>query len=172
MTYLMKLSLLIAELVLAFTLGPVAAYSQQVQTYPSPDGAMLARITPASRKCLESRAEIRKKSGLSLFRKSYRSVDCQHGMNILRGAWTPDSMFFVFNTQMSGGHQPWHWPVYFYSRSDNKIHSLDDLAGSIIVPEFRLKAAHLVETRVLDQGNDAGRPVTVDLKRNRQRKHH
>jgi len=168
---LMNISLLITVLALAFIPNPILAYSQTVLTFPSPDGAMLARISPVSRKCLESRIEIRKRRGPAFFRKSYGSADCEHGMGIDHGKWTPDSMFFVFNTSFSGGHQPWHRPIYFYSRKDNKIHSLDSLVGPIVAPEFELTAPHFVATRVLEQGNSAGRRVMFDLDRSRQRSH-
>jgi len=110
---------LIVRLNTDFIPNPILAYSQTVLTFPSPDGVMLARISPVSRKCLESRIEIRKRRGPAFFRKSYGSADCEHGMGIDHGKWTPDSMFFVFNTSLSGGHQPWHRPIYFYSRKDN-----------------------------------------------------
>ena len=168
---LMNISLLINVLALAFIPNPILVYSQTVLTFPSPDGAMLARISPVSRRCLESRIEIRKRSGPAFLRKSYGSADCEHGMGIDQGKWTPDSMFFVFNTSLSGGHQPWHWPIYFYSRKDNKIHSLDSLVGPIVAPEFELTAPHSVATRVLEQGNSAGRQVMFDLNRSRQRRH-
>ena len=98
-------------------------------------------------------------------------ADCEHGMGIDHGKWTPDSMFFVFNTSLSSGHQPWHWPIYFYSRKDNKIHSLDSLVGPIVAPEFELTAPHFVGARMLEQGNGAGRRVMFDLDRSRQRSH-
>jgi hypothetical protein len=168
---LMNISLLITVLALAFIPNPILAYSQTGLIIPSPDEAMLASISPVSRKCLESRIEIRKRRGPAFFRKSYGSVDCEHGMGIDHGKWTPDSMFFVFNTSFSGGHQPWHRPIYFYSRTDNKIHSLDSLVGPIVAPEFELTAPHFVATRVLEQGNSAGRRVMFDLDRSRQRRH-
>lgn len=167
----MNISLLITVLALAFIPNPILAYSQTVLTFPSPDGAMLARVTTVSRKCLESRVEIRRRGGPSILRICYGSPDCEHGMSIVGGAWTPDSMFFVFNAGMSGGHQPWHRPIYFYSRKDNKIHSLDSLVGPIVAPEFELTAPHFVATRVLEQGNSAGRRVMFDLNRSRQRRH-
>ena len=155
---------IIIGLILGFILGLVIADPQRPdQAHPSPDGVMVARLTSVSQQCLESRIEIRRRGSPSLFRKSYGSADCEHGMNIIRGAWTPDSMFFVFNAQMSGGHQPWHWPVYCYCRRDNKIYTLDEAVGPIVAPEFGLKTPHFVETRVLEQGNNAGRGITIDL---------
>jgi hypothetical protein len=98
-------------------------------TYVSSDGARWAKIMPVSEICVESRIEIRKRSGL-LLRRSFASPDCEHGMAVERGAWTSDARFFVFNAQSTGGHQPWHWPIYFYSRSDNKLLNLDKYIGS------------------------------------------
>jgi hypothetical protein len=83
----------------------------------------------------------------------------------MRGAWSPDSRFFVFNAQSSGGHQPWHWPAYVYSRRDNNLYSLDDVIGPVVARDFELKARHLIETSVLEKGNNAGKYVTFDLSR-------
>lgn len=134
------------------------------RTYVSSDGARWAKIMPVSETCVESRIEIRKRSGL-LLRRSFASPDCEHGMGVERGAWTSDARFFVFNAQSTGGHQPWHWPIYFYSRRDNKLHDLDKYIGPIVAPEFSLTGQHRIETRVLEMGNDNGRPIRVDLNR-------
>jgi hypothetical protein len=166
----MKNFSVITGLVLNSLFCPAVAYPRQARLHLSPDGMLLARVTAVSRKCLGSRFEIRRKGGPSILQVSYGSQDCEHGMGITGRAWTSDSMFFVFNTNMSGGHQPWHWPVYFYSRRDNKIYSLDKSLGPIIAPEIELKPPHLVKTRVLEQGNDAGRLIMVDLNQNRRPK--
>ncbi len=116
----------------------------------------------------ESLIEVRSAKGHSLLRKSYGSPDCEHGMSVNRGAWTPDSKFFVFNAQASGGHQPWHWPVYFYSRSANGVRVLDNYIGPIVAPDFTIKRPHIIGTRVLEIQNDLGKPISVDLVRLRR----
>jgi hypothetical protein len=134
------------------------------QTYPSPDGTLHAKIRQISDSCGESRLEIREGRRL-LLRKSFASVDCEHGMAVERGAWTRDGMFFVFNAQSTGGHQPWHWPIYFFSRRDNKLHNLDIYTGAIVAPDFSLSGKHVVETRVLTIESEEGKPIKVNLER-------
>jgi len=56
---------------------------------------------------------------------------CEHGDIIVRGEWSPDSQFFVFNVESAGGHQPGHRPVFFYSRSENKLYRLENYIGYI-----------------------------------------
>jgi len=100
--------------------------------YRSPDKALLARVLPIGKsgwEWAESRVEIRNRNGHLLRYLSFASADHEHGEGVNYGAWTPDSMFFVFSTSSSGGHQPWHGPAYFYSRRHNLIRRLDDYIG-------------------------------------------
>jgi hypothetical protein len=157
------------QILLALVLGPSFACAQDSHTYGSPYDALRATVLPVSRKCVESRIEIRERR--LLFLKSFASTDCAHGISVVRGVWTTDSKFFIFNAQMTGGHQPWHWPIYFYSRRDNRVYNLDNYVGLIVAPDFDLIRQHIVETRVLQIGNDLGRPITADLDRiGRQRR--
>jgi hypothetical protein len=97
--------------------------------YLSPDGTLIARVQPvgkSGREWAESRVEIRRRNGERLRGESFASVDHEHGEGVSYGAWTPDSMHFVFTTTSSGGHQPWRGPAYFYSRRRNLIAKLDD----------------------------------------------
>jgi hypothetical protein len=81
---------------------------------------------PRGHESYESRVELRSKSGEMLAQRDYSSADGQHGYSVTKAAWTPDSNFFVCILANSGGHQPWHSPVEFYSRAQDKIFSLDD----------------------------------------------
>ena len=161
----MRKPLLSIFLVLGSLIVQAAARSTAFQTYRSPDSAILVKISEVSRRCVESRIEIRRVNGSLLLRKIFASADCEHGMAAQYGAWTSDGQFFVFNAQSTGGHQPWHWPVYFYSRRDNKVRNLDIYIGAIVAPQFELKGQHSVETRVLEMSSDRGRPITANLAR-------
>jgi len=143
--------------------GAGAAAPLKAQVYRSPDSAVTVRISQRSVSCAESLIEVRSASGHLLLHKSYGSPDCEHGMGINRGAWTADSNFFVFNAQMLGGHQPWHWPVYFYSRSANRVRLLDNYIGPIVAPDITIRPPHNVSTRVLEMQNELGKPISVDL---------
>src|SRR5205814_5308354 len=71
--------------------------------------------------------------------KSFMSHDHEHGLGVIKAAWTLDSKYFVFSTIVSGGHEPGLFPTFFYSRLDNKLHLLDKLIGSPVTsPEFVL----------------------------------
>ena len=131
---LLSILLVLASLTVQGATGPLV-----FQTYRSPDGAIRVQISRLSRRCGESRLEIRKVNGSLLLRRIFASADCEHGMAAEYGAWTSDGRFFVFNAQSTGGHQPWHWPIYFYSRRDNKVRNLDIYVGAIVAPQFELK---------------------------------
>lgn len=97
--------------------------------YRSPDGNIVALIrypkplfTPT-----ESRIQITTKDARVLAERNYGSEDGKHGYGITRAAWTPDSQFFVYRLESSGGHESWHTPVHFFSRRDNKIIELDQV---------------------------------------------
>jgi hypothetical protein len=76
------------------------------------------------------------------------------GRSVVHSAWTPDSNFFVFSTQSSGGHSPWHWNTYFYSRKKNKFALLDDTIGAVIKSNFKVKAPDIVEATVQGTASD------------------
>jgi hypothetical protein len=102
--------------------------------YRSPDGNMVALIrypkplfTPT-----ESRIQITTKDARVLAERNYGSEDGKHGYGITRAAWTPDSQFFVYKLESSGGQEPWHSPVHFFSRKDNKFVELDPLLNDAV----------------------------------------
>jgi hypothetical protein len=109
--------------------------------YESPDKSAVAIVFPAGKLPgygnYESRVELRSKSGKLLAQRDYSSADGQHGYGVTKAGWTPDSNFFVYSLANSGGHQPWHSPVEFYSRTRNRIFSLDDaLHDAVTNPQF------------------------------------
>ena len=89
----------------------------------------------------ESRVELRTKSGKLLAKRDYSSSDGEHGYGVTKAAWTPDSQFFVYSLESSGGHSSWHSPVQFYSRKKNSFASLDDaLNDAVMNPQFTVSA--------------------------------
>ena len=88
----------------------------------------------------ESKLEFRDGKGRLLGGKSFISKDHTHGLGVIKAQWTFDSNFFVFSTIASGGQQPGHFPTFFYSKLDNKIHVLDTFMGGWITsPEYQLE---------------------------------
>jgi hypothetical protein len=121
----------------------------QTTLHSSPDKSLRAIIIPVGKKGYEgteSRIEIRSASGKTLRWKSFASYDGEHGMGVNHAEWTSNSLFFVFNADSSGGHQPWRHATYFYSRSENRFYSLDDYIGPV-TSDFILVGLHLRGTR-------------------------
>src|SRR4051812_16529461 len=115
----------------------------QTESFTSPDGTMTAfvRSTRAPEATKESRIEVRSKGGRVLVSRSYISQDGEHGQGVRKAAWTPDSRFFVYSLESSGGHQAWHTPVHFFSRNRDEIANLDDvLKDAVINPQFVVSA--------------------------------
>ena len=151
--------------------APSLVTAQQLQSYKSPDGILRVLITPVSKSCPEDRLVIRKRDGALIYRKHFSSCDCEHGDNIVRGEWSPDSQFFVFNVESTGGHQPGHRPVFFYSRSENKLYGLENYIGYIVAQDFTLEAPHIIKTgkqKII--GELDGVPVEVNLRQILRRK--
>jgi hypothetical protein len=96
----------------------------------------------------ESRIEIHDMNGAVLATKDFKSADGEHGRNVQKAEWSPNSQFFVFSTASSGGHSPWHWQTYFYDRkrktapkcSNNKFSDPSDTFSPVGWGNFILKS--------------------------------
>jgi hypothetical protein len=109
----------------------------------SPDGMLVAAVRSkrAPEATDESRIELRTQAGMVLAKRDYTSEDGEHGYGVTKATWTPDSQFFVYSLESSGGHQAWNSPVWFFSRKDNKFLSLDHaLNDAVADPTFRISA--------------------------------
>jgi len=80
-------------------------------------------------------------TGAVLATKGFKSPDGEHGRNVQKTEWSPDSQFFVFSTASSGGHSPWHWQV-------------DDFTGPVIKRNFKLSAPDWIEVQVQGTASD------------------
>ena len=127
-------------------------------SYPAPDKACAATVTTVAQTG-ESELAIARPNGKVRFRKSFASPDGQHGARITKAAWTPDSRFFVFILEISGGHQPWHHPMFSWDRKSSKLYPLDDQIGGI-TGGFTLAAPDVVKGTVL--GDPKSGPDFVD----------
>src|SRR5215813_11175538 len=140
----------------------------QTKVHSAPDKSLRAIILPVGKKGYEgteSRIEIRSSSGKTLRWKSFASYDGEHGMGVNHAEWTPNSLFFVFNVDSSGGHQPWHCATYFYSRSENRFYSLDDYIGSV-TSDFIIEGRNVLKTtRFNFQAKNEKETVRVNLAR-------
>ena len=130
-------------LIASFCNAQKQAHSLHTEEFPSPDRRVVAfvRSTKAPEATIESRVELRSENGRVLARFSYVSGDGEHGYGITKAAWTPNSRFFVYSLESSGGHQSWHTPIQFFSRSDNRVVRLDDvLKDAVSNPQFVISA--------------------------------
>ena len=158
----------IFALLLGILVGPSLHFAQEPSEYKAPDGNRVALVVPVSKTRgtwrMESIVEIRMANGALLCTRDFSSSDGQHGEAVAKAAWTADSQFFVFSTSLTGGHQPWHFPTYFYSRRLNEIRSLDALVGPILTPEFKLLSPDLIKTQTWQKPGDlTPRPLAVRL---------
>jgi hypothetical protein len=142
----------------------VVVASAQTKSYESPNKKLRALIVPVGLRRSEasgSRIEIRSNTGTVLRRKSLASANHFPGQGVGHAQWTADGRLFVFNSEWSGGHQPWHSFTYVYSVRRNQFFNLDTTVGAI-TSDFTLRGDTLVTTRLAPEG---GRdvPVTVHL---------
>ena len=140
---------LLVQVAIAGVLCVTRIYGQQprdpskLMKYPSPDGSLVAIVASFHKTggTVESEVELQTRSGQHVAQHSYTSRDSEHGFGVVKAQWTPNSRYFVFSLVSSGGHQPWHSPVQFFSRKDNSLLSLDDaLNGAVMNPEFAITA--------------------------------
>jgi dipeptidyl aminopeptidase/acylaminoacyl peptidase len=107
----------------------------------------------------ENRVEVRSATGKLLTQEDFTSQDGEHGYAVAKAAWTPDSQFFVFSLENSGGHSPWHSPTKFYARKQQRIMSLDEALHNSVTGEFVIGAPDKVTVHVWFKK----RKVTVSL---------
>ncbi|HJX83695.1 MAG TPA: hypothetical protein VJ723_05075 [Candidatus Angelobacter sp.] len=112
--------------------------------YASPDKMLLASVVATNTGTAidgsENRVEMRSATGELLAQEDFTSHDGEHGYAVIKAEWTPDSQFFVFSLESSGGHSPWHSPMKFYSRKQQRIISLDDALHNSVTGEFVIGA--------------------------------
>ena len=121
--------------------------------FESPDKQLIASVVATNSGTAiassESRVEVRSATGELLAQEDFTSQDGEHGYAVTKAAWTPDSQFFVFNLENSGGHSPWHSPTKFYARKQQKIMSLDEaLHDSVTGGDFVIGAPDKVTVRL------------------------
>jgi hypothetical protein len=67
---------------------------------------------------------------------------------VVRMCWTPDGSFLVWNAIATAGHQPWHHPIFVWSRKSRTVRALEDhLPQPIDDPGFALAAPALITTK-------------------------
>jgi hypothetical protein len=143
----------------------------QPEIYPSPDKSLRALVLPVDADLhatpdMESRVVIRSADGKLLTSKDYSSPRGSNGYHVARAKWSPDSQFFVFSTASSGGHSPWSFPTWVFSREKNLIVSFNKMIGDnpTTSEEFNFSGPHTLTANTWEKpGSDNRIPVVVDL---------
>jgi len=114
---------------------------------------------------MESRVDIRDRHR-TLASKDYSSPRGANGYYVVRANWTPDSKFFVFSLSSSGGHSPWSFPIWAYSRDRNIFTSFSAMieGNPTLSENFELIEPHMIiATTWRDRDIEKARSVTIDL---------
>jgi len=141
------------------------------QVYPSPDQTLRAVIFPVGLDLhatpdIESRVVIRANDAKLLTSKDYSSPRGANGYYVVRARWSPDSQFFVYSMSSSGGHSPWSFPTWVYSRQKNLIISFNEIIGGnpTVSEDFNFLGPHTVTATTWEKaGSDKRIPIVVDL---------
>jgi len=122
------------------------------QVYPSPDQALRAIVFPVGMDLhatpdIESRVVIRGNEARLITSKDYSSPRGANGHCVVRAKWSPDSQFFVYSMSSSGGHSPWQFPTWVFSREKERIVSFSDLIGGnpTVSDDFSFTGPHTIK---------------------------
>jgi hypothetical protein len=141
------------------------------QIYPSPDKTLRAFVFPVGLDLhaspdIESRIAIRGPDAKLLTSKDFSSPRGANGHYVVRAKWSPDSQFFVFSMASSGGHSPWSFPTWVFSRQKELIFSFNEMIGGnpTLSDDFNFSGPHtLTATTWGKSGSDKQVPIVVDL---------
>jgi hypothetical protein len=141
------------------------------EVHPSPDKALRAVVFPVGMDLhaspdIESRIVIRANGAKLVTSKDFSSPRGTNGYYVVRAAWSPDSQFFVFSMSSSGGHSPWSFPTFVFSRERGAIVSFNDMIGGnpTVSEEFKFSGPHTITATTWEKsGSDKHVPVVVDL---------
>jgi hypothetical protein len=141
------------------------------EVYPSPDKALRTAVFPVGMDLhatpdIESRVVIRGPDAKLMTSRDFSSPRGTNGYYVVRAKWSPDSQFFVFSMSSSGGHSPWQFPTWVYSRQKDIIVSFSEMIGGnpTLSDDFNFSGPHtLTATTWEKSGSDKQVPITVDL---------
>jgi hypothetical protein len=145
--------------------------SAKPKIYASPDKALHALVLPVGVELnatpdIESRVVVRTVEGKTLTSRDFSSPRGANGYYVERARWSPDSQFFVFSMSSSGGHSPWSFPTWVFSRDKGVIASFNAMIGDnpTVSADFKFSGPHtLTATTWEKSGSDKHVPVVVDL---------
>ena len=145
--------------------------TMRLEVHASPDRAVRAIVYPAGMDLnaspdIESRVVMRGNDAKLLTSRDFASPRGTNGYYVVKAKWSPDSQFFVFTMSSSGGHSPWQFPTWVYSREKNAFISFNAMiAGDpILSDDFQFTGPHTIKAMTWEAaGSDKQVPVVVDL---------
>ena len=155
-----------------FCINGVAFALDQKNRYLSPDGEAESIILSVPFKATspnwtESAIYFRDYSAEKFIFRNFASGDGEHGLFFVSGKWTPDSNYFIFTANSSGGHSPWRLRTYVYRRIQNDLLPLDeDYIEPVVSPDFSALPPHSLKIKVMDDSLEEpteGKWISVDL---------
>jgi hypothetical protein len=141
--------------------------------HPSPDKSIRAIVFPVGMDLnassdIESRVVIRANEAKLVTSMDYSSSRGTNGYYVVQAKWSQDAQFFVYSMSSSGGHSPWSFPTWVFSREKGVIVSLNDMIGvkPTVSGEFSFTGPHTV-TVMTRQSPDSDKQVqlAVDLEK-------
>jgi hypothetical protein len=131
-------------------------------TFKSPDGKFTVNVVSETN--AEIYATVTNTAGKVLAEVNLISQSTNNGRQLAKAAWSKDSRFFVFTTESSGGHSPWHYSSFFYSRSSETFRSLDDRSGLSVASEsFTIDATDTLHFQAYNFATQAPEAASVSL---------
>ena len=116
---------------------------------------------------MESRVVVRGRNGDTIMSKDHSSPRGANGHYIYRGAWTPDSQYFVYSLVSSGGHSPWSFPIWVFSAKRAQFARFSDMIGGrpTLSGDVPFAGGHALTAMTWPRDGDIEHklPVTVDL---------
>lgn len=138
-------------------------FAESIQKYISPNKNILVTIENNNNED-GSRISFYDQKGKILLKREFLSKNNNNdGEAVYKAEWSSNSQFFVFCNSNSGGHQPWHWPTYFYNSIENCIYKLDDILGPIGDPYFELKEPDIINIKIYDYKSRNANYKTISL---------
>ena len=150
------------------TVGPLFAAERAQPVlgrtiYRSPDHRLVAEVLTIKQAHSygtdPSLVEIRTADRHLLAMKDH-SIGPGQGYTVDQAAWTADSRFFVYMVSNSGGHSPWHNPIFFYSGKRRQFYNLELVlategnGGGAITGGLTLKRPSTILTKGRYYGQD------------------
>lgn len=142
---------------LAFSSAAFAA-----PTYKSPDGRFTVQIQSETNN--EIYATVQDKAGNQLAEINLMSQTTNNGRTLAKAAWSKDSRFFVFTTESSGGHSPWHYSTFYFSRASETFRNFDERSGlSVAADSFVIDAADILHFQKYNFSTMSPVPASISL---------